>query len=64
MTTTVIADKVEKRRALGRGLDSLLPSGPRVVEPASQSTVLPEVRAQAARGDAVVEIPLALIDEN
>jgi ParB family transcriptional regulator, chromosome partitioning protein len=64
MTTTVIADKVEKRRALGRGLDSLLPSGPRVVEAAVQSTVLPEVHAQATRGDAVVEIPLELIDEN
>ena len=62
---------IEKRRALGRGLDSLLPSGPRVVEsgpaggpPLSQSGVLPEVHAQAARGDAVVEIPLDLIDEN
>jgi ParB family transcriptional regulator, chromosome partitioning protein len=69
MTTTVISDKVEKRRALGRGLDSLLPSGPRVVEsggavPAPHSIVLPEVQAQAARGDAVVEIPLELIDEN
>ena len=74
MTTTAAtsADKViEKRRALGRGLDSLLPSGPRVVEsspaggpPLSQSIVLPEVHAQAARGDSVVEIPLDLIDEN
>ena len=78
MTTTAatstekVADKVvEKRRALGRGLDSLLPSGPRVVEsgapggpPLPHSVVLPEVQAQAARGEAVVEIPLALIDEN
>ena len=36
MTTSLAADKAidkrfEKRRALGRGLDSLLPSGPRVV---------------------------------
>jgi ParB family transcriptional regulator, chromosome partitioning protein len=74
MTTTVATTTekvVEKRRALGRGLDSLLPSGPRVVEsgpsggpPLPQSAVLPEVQAQAARGDSVVEIPLALIDEN
>jgi ParB family transcriptional regulator, chromosome partitioning protein len=78
MTTTManstekLADKVvEKRRALGRGLDSLLPSGPRVVEPGSaggpplsRSAVLPELQAQAARGDAVVELPLELIDEN
>jgi ParB family transcriptional regulator, chromosome partitioning protein len=82
MTTTMatstdkVAEKVvEKRRALGRGLDSLLP-GPRVVEPnnaggapaphvpGGNSTVLPEVHAQAARGDSVVEIPLELIDEN
>src|SRR5277367_1284405 len=64
-TTATETDKaVEKRRALGRGLDSLLPSGPRVVETAPQSGVLPEVHAQAARGDSVVEIPLELIDEN
>jgi ParB family transcriptional regulator, chromosome partitioning protein len=75
MTTTVAAnaDKtLEKRRALGRGLDSLLPSGPRVVESgnagegarATHSGVLPAVHAQAARGDSVVEVPLELIDEN
>src|ERR1700730_15489736 len=73
ISTEKVADKaVEKRRALGRGLDSLLP-GPRAVEsgnaggaPASHvhGTVLPEVQAQAARGDSVVEIPLDLIDEN
>ena len=78
MTTAMThTDKVvEKRRALGRGLDSLLP-GPRVVEsgnaggapaphsaPASHGAVLAEVQAQAARGDSVVEIPLELIDEN
>jgi ParB family chromosome partitioning protein len=74
MTTTVATTTgkvVEKRRALGRGLESLLPSGPRVVEPGPSggpplphSAVLPEVQAQAGRGDSVVEIPLALIDEN
>lgn len=81
MTTTAMTNTerpVEKRRALGRGLDSLLP-GPRVVEagnvgaaPAADNTslraphtsVLPEVQANAVRGDAVVEIPLELIDEN
>jgi ParB family chromosome partitioning protein len=79
MTTTTAAtgtdkvpDKViEKRRALGRGLDSLLPSGPRMVESggaggasAVHSAVLPEIQAQVARGDSVMEIPLELIDEN
>jgi ParB family chromosome partitioning protein len=67
-TDKVAGTVIEKRRALGRGLDSLLPSGPRVVEsggvPAPHSAVLPEVYAQAARGEAVVEIPLELIDEN
>src|SRR5689334_2409245 len=29
---------VEKRRALGRGLDSLLPAGPRIVSSASAAT--------------------------
>jgi ParB family chromosome partitioning protein len=70
-TDKVVDKTIEKRRALGRGLDSLLPSGPRVEEsgpaggpPLSQSIVLPEVHAQAARGEAVIEIPLELIDEN
>ena len=77
MTTTAAtsAEKgIEKRRALGRGLDSLLPSGPRVVPsgnagaapphlPAAGTVALPDVKAQT-RGDAVVEVPLELIDEN
>jgi ParB family chromosome partitioning protein len=66
----------EKRKALGRGLDSLLPAGPRVVAAAAasapqaggvQSTVLPDVHAQAARaatGDKVVQVPLDQIDSN
>jgi ParB family chromosome partitioning protein len=70
----------EKRKALGRGLDSLLPGGPRVVtapavpaaRPVPQTdgahgTVLPEVQAQAARaaaGDAVRQIALDQIDSN
>ena len=72
MTTPAMAntDKavdrvIEKRRALGRGLDSLLPSGPRVVNAgeAPAPHVLPALHGPA-RGDAVVEIPLELIDEN
>jgi ParB family chromosome partitioning protein len=64
----------EKRRALGRGLDSLLPVGPRVVAgsvaaPAAVEIpggVLPELQASAARaaGDAVMELALDLIDQN
>jgi ParB family chromosome partitioning protein len=77
--TEKAADKViEKRRALGRGLDSLLPSGPRVVagtavtQPAEagretppHGLVLAEVKAQAERPhDGVEQIPLELIDDN
>jgi ParB family transcriptional regulator, chromosome partitioning protein len=70
MTTT--AERViDKRRALGRGLDSLLPSGPRVVAgaavpvaPLDHSSVT-EFQAEAARGeDAILRIPLSQIDEN
>ena len=62
----------EKRRALGRGLDSLLPPGPRVVTAAAPAvmpspTPLPvrvdELQARA-EGDVVEQIPLDLIDEN
>jgi len=71
---TDVAEKVEKRRALGRGLDSLLP-GPRVVPPAAAATdtpgddhsgVVPEIQASAARaaGDSVEQIALDLIDQN
>lgn len=77
MTTTV--EKVvtegekatpEKRKALGRGLESLLPSGPRVVAPAAISS--PSATATAAAGsspaphgsDAVVQIVLEQIEEN
>jgi len=70
---------IEKRKALGRGLESLLPSGPRVVAavPAAGTVaggtpglrsphelVLPEVHAQAARATGVSEIALDLIDQN
>lgn len=60
----------EKRRALGRGLDSLLPSGPRIVSaaapaamPAPASANIPEPQGRP-RGDTVAEIPLDFIDEN
>ena len=68
---TVVEKPVEKRRALGRGLDSLLPVGPRVVtvpvagEPVP--AVLPELHAQAFKpepGDAVLRVNLDHIDEN
>src|SRR2546426_159483 len=64
----------DKRRALGRGLESLLPAGPRVVAGNAASAVAPaasivllEVQAQAARvaaGGGGVEIPLEQIDKN
>jgi ParB family chromosome partitioning protein len=63
---------MEKRRALGRGLDSLLPSGPRVVAATAPAVMPPPVPAPArvaeiqarAEGDVVEQIPLDLIDEN
>lgn len=62
---------VEKRRALGRGLDSLLPSGPRAVTappavmPPPVSTPAQVVELQArAEGDVVEQIALDMIDEN
>ncbi len=79
MTTT--AEKVvteaekaapEKRKALGRGLESLLPGGPRVVAPVPVSSV-GAAAAVAGRApgsqvagpsDAVVQISIELIDQN
>ena len=61
---------VEKRRALGRGLDSLLPSGPRMVPPpiAAPVPAAAPVRGAESEGrgetDIVRPIPLDLIDEN
>jgi ParB family transcriptional regulator, chromosome partitioning protein len=62
----------EKRRALGRGLDSLLPSGPRVVTAAALAPMSPPAPVPAliteleARAEGVVieQVPLDLIDEN
>lgn len=61
---------IDKRRALGRGLESLLPSGPRVVAEApaaggEQPGILAELQGQAApRGVTVSQIELDQIDEN
>jgi ParB family chromosome partitioning protein len=76
MTTT--AEKVvteaekaapEKRKALGRGLESLLPGGPRVVAPAPVAVSSPGAGAAPAPHvpvpfDAVVQISIELIEEN
>lgn len=63
----------EKRRALGRGLDSLLPSGPRVVpgtaaapalQPVAPATPISIPPAAQVPGDGVAQIPLDQIDVN
>lgn len=79
MDNTAVADKnSDKRRALGRGLDSLLPSGPRVVagHPAASNptpmpnpalgiaTSVPVPQTRSDFADAVIRIPLDQIDEN
>ncbi len=65
------ADKApaDKRKALGRGLDSLLPAGPRVVTgaPAGDfSATIGDLQAQAARtpGEGLTQISLEQIDAN
>lgn len=70
MTTT--AEKViDKRRALGRGLDSLLPSGPRVVAGSAVAAVVAPIShpsgqeaAPTRPEDAILRLPLDQIDEN
>ena len=47
----------EKRRALGRGLDSLLPSGPRVVGAANAPAVLPPPVVIPAQGSSAAPAP-------
>jgi ParB family chromosome partitioning protein len=60
------AKAVDKRKALGRGLDSLLPGGPRVVAPpvAPRSAASPTPEQTASPRDAVLEIPLDSIQKN
>jgi ParB family transcriptional regulator, chromosome partitioning protein len=77
---SAIEEHKEKRRALGRGLDSLLPSGPRLATaPVPTPAVMPpplvpvtavpvtelaEKRVPLPAGDAVQQIALDLIDQN
>ena len=77
---SAIEEPKEKRRALGRGLDSLLPSGPRLATAPGQPPVvmpppvfpgttnavadLAAMRAPAPAADAVQQIALDLIDHN
>ena len=76
---SVIEEHKEKRRALGRGLDSLLPSGPRLATAsAPPPAVMPppivpgaaipvpevaEMRSARPADDAVHQIALDLIDQ-
>src|SRR5437867_13116267 len=67
----------DKRRALGRGLESLLPGGARIASSAAPTpastvapdgarpAVLPDVQAAAASsGSRVMQVPLDQIDED
>ena len=71
-TDSTTEKTVDKRRALGRGLDSLLPGGPRVVAGTAMAAgaaaaVLADLQPQAARpepGDAMLRIALDQIDGN
>jgi len=65
-------DKIaERRRALGRGLDSLLPTGPRVVAGTAMATGAgaapaagPDTASVREPGDQISSIPLDQIDHN
>ncbi len=76
-TTTTPAPPADKRKALGRGLDSLLPGGPRpAVAPPGVAVPLPPASSTAAAAVAppapkpavsheqMRELPLGLIDRN
>ena len=76
-TSTTPAPPADKRKALGRGLDSLLPGGPRpAVAPPGVGAPLPPVSAAAAAvvappapkpavsHEQMRELPLGLIDRN
>jgi len=52
----------EKRRALGRGLESLLPAGPRVLT--GSPAAVPAPGTQATTPEGMVRLPLELIDAN
>jgi ParB family transcriptional regulator, chromosome partitioning protein len=58
----------EKRKALGRGLESLLPGGPRVVGPStavsSTAAAAPQMATPSESRDAVIQIALEQIEEN
>jgi len=76
MTTTAEKAAPEKRKALGRGLESLLPGGPRAVAPAAVSSPgaaatavaggapAPHVPSLSETRDSVVQIALEQIEEN
>src|SRR6516165_576292 len=70
MTAVEEPKPLEKRRALGRGLDSLLPSGPRMVPPPMPAPAGAAAPARWAEIEApsesaiVKSIPLDMIDEN
>jgi ParB family chromosome partitioning protein len=76
MENTAIDKTLEKRRALGRGLDSLLPSRPRVVSVTEVEGIVPTIPPQnpvtvphadaphAPSADTVIRILLDHIDEN
>jgi len=54
----------DKRRALGRGLDSLLPAGPRMVGAAPSAAAVAHEAPPVPRGDGIVALELDKIAEN
>ena len=58
----VVEKLMEKRRALGRGLESLLPGGPRVV-PSNDPTLAQNARKDGAPSG-TLEVPGAVVDPN
>ncbi len=68
---TAVAEKPgEKRRALGRGLESLLPSGPRVVPSTPVPGSVVEIQAVAqprtadTTGNEIIDVPLDHVEHN
>ncbi|MBS1849503.1 MAG: ParB/RepB/Spo0J family partition protein [Acidobacteria bacterium] len=65
--TAKLDKSADKRRALGRGLESLLPSGPRPVPASAAAPVVPKLAPPAPllpSGDEIAHIPLDHIDDN